>query len=302
MSGLTETNKEIYRSALSNASEYQPWKGYYLTRLVELEIIFDLLELKEDFTILEIGCGNGFYSALLSSYVKKIYCGDLEIPNGDTHTMGIYKARELINELNITNVNISSFSGRDLPFKDETFNLVFTSSTLEHIPDRKNAVSEIKRVLKPGGKAVIIVPNFITSIYSIIHLPLYLCMAILRRLFKKRISKGLPNGVFKKQERMNVFTMLGNVLIPKPHGEYKNIFDELQNTYPAKWERLLSEGGMKVLSSRGTIILPWSLISVFSSHFGALLYGLTKGFHKTIVIKYDFFKYFSYLICIVARK
>jgi SAM-dependent methyltransferase len=302
MSDFTEASKRIYRIASLNAHEYEPWDGYYLTRIVELEIISDLLDLKEWHTVLEIGCGNGFYSALLSPHVKRVYGGDLETPNTNTHTMGIAKAKGLLKKLNISRVNLSSFSGTELPFRSESFNLVFTSSTLEHILDRKNAVSEIKRVLKPGGKAVIIVPNFITSIYSIIHLPLYLCMAIFRRLFKKKISKGLPNGVFKKQERMNVFTMLGNALIPKPHGEYKNIFDELQNTYPAKWERLLTEGGMKVLSSRGTIILPWSLISVFSSHFGALLYGLTKGFHKTIVSKYDFFKYFSYLICIVARK
>jgi SAM-dependent methyltransferase len=283
MSDFTEASKRIYRIASLNAHEYEPWDGYYLTRIVELEIISDLLDLKEWHTVLEIGCGNGFYSALLSPHVKRVYGGDLETPNANTHTMGIAKAKGLLKKLNISRVNLSSFSGTELPFRSESFNLVFTSSTLEHILDRKNAVSEIKRVLKPGGKAVIIVPNFITSIYSIIHLPLYLCMAIFRRLFKKKISKGLPNGVFKKQERMNVFTMLGNALIPKPHGEYKNIFDELQNTYPAKWERLLTEGGMKVLSSRGTIILPWSLISVFSSHFGALLYGLTKGFHKTIV-------------------
>lgn len=302
MPDFSETSKKICRMALLDAPEYQPWAGYYLTRIVESEIIYDLLGLKEDYTLLEIGCGNGFYSALFSPHVKKIYSGDLESPCAATHTMGIVKAKSLLNKLNVSNVTLSSFSGTKLPFKDEAFNLVFTSSTLEHIPDREKAVKEIKRVLKPGGRAVIIVPNFITSIYSIFHMPIYLCAAFFRKAFKINVYRNPEGRLIKNNKRPNVFARACSALMPKPHGEYKNLLDELQNSYPAKWEKLLTDEGLKVLASRGTIILPWSLISVFSSRFGAFLYGLTKSFHKRIVCRCDFFKYFSYLICIVVKK
>jgi SAM-dependent methyltransferase len=45
-----------------------------------------------------------------------------------------------------------------LPFDDATYDCVFASHVLEHIRDDAQAVSEIRRVLKPGGMAVLPVP------------------------------------------------------------------------------------------------------------------------------------------------
>ncbi len=46
----------------------------------------------------------------------------------------------------------------DLPEKDNTFDLVLCSHVLEHIPDDNKALEEIYRVLKPHGKALLLVP------------------------------------------------------------------------------------------------------------------------------------------------
>jgi len=48
---------------------------------------------------------------------------------------------------------------RALPFAAETFDLVYSMGTIEHFPDYAVAVDEIFRVLKPGGVAIIGVPN-----------------------------------------------------------------------------------------------------------------------------------------------
>jgi SAM-dependent methyltransferase len=45
-----------------------------------------------------------------------------------------------------------------LPFKDATYDFVYASHVLEHVPDDRKAISEIRRVLKPGGVAVLPVP------------------------------------------------------------------------------------------------------------------------------------------------
>ena len=45
----------------------------------------------------------------------------------------------------------------DLPFADDTFDMVFSHGVLHHVPDIKQAQSEIHRVLRPGGELVIMV-------------------------------------------------------------------------------------------------------------------------------------------------
>jgi SAM-dependent methyltransferase len=46
----------------------------------------------------------------------------------------------------------------DLSYADESFDLVLTSETLEHIPDVQKGLSEIRRVLRPGGLHVFTIP------------------------------------------------------------------------------------------------------------------------------------------------
>ena len=46
----------------------------------------------------------------------------------------------------------------DLPFSDSSYDFVFASHVLEHIQNDHDALAEIKRVLRPGGIAVLPVP------------------------------------------------------------------------------------------------------------------------------------------------
>ncbi|XVQ84631.1 class I SAM-dependent methyltransferase [Microbispora siamensis] len=48
-----------------------------------------------------------------------------------------------------------------MPFPDASFDRVIAAEVLEHIPDDMAAMSEIVRVLKPGGRAAITVPSFL---------------------------------------------------------------------------------------------------------------------------------------------
>jgi SAM-dependent methyltransferase len=48
---------------------------------------------------------------------------------------------------------------RALPFDDATFDAIYSMGTIEHFDDTEKAVAEIARVLKPGGRAIIGVPN-----------------------------------------------------------------------------------------------------------------------------------------------
>lgn len=48
---------------------------------------------------------------------------------------------------------------RKIKFKDNSFDYIYSMGTIEHVPDYDQAIKEIYRVLKPGGKAIIGVPN-----------------------------------------------------------------------------------------------------------------------------------------------
>lgn len=47
-----------------------------------------------------------------------------------------------------------------LPFDDHTYDFVYASHVLEHIPDDRKALSEIRRILKPNGMAILPVPIY----------------------------------------------------------------------------------------------------------------------------------------------
>ncbi|MBQ2666514.1 class I SAM-dependent methyltransferase [Methanobrevibacter sp.] len=47
---------------------------------------------------------------------------------------------------------------QDIPYEDDFFDLIYCSHVLEHVVDDKKAISELKRVLKPSGTALILVP------------------------------------------------------------------------------------------------------------------------------------------------
>ena len=48
---------------------------------------------------------------------------------------------------------------RDLPFRDGSFDAIYSMGTIEHFDDTEGAVAEMARVLKTGGRAIIGVPN-----------------------------------------------------------------------------------------------------------------------------------------------
>ncbi len=48
---------------------------------------------------------------------------------------------------------------RDLPFRDASFDAIYSMGTIEHFDETEHAVAEMARVLKPGGRAIVGVPN-----------------------------------------------------------------------------------------------------------------------------------------------
>lgn len=115
---------------------------------IEMQRIRQLVQLEKDLVILEIGCGNGNGTKLIKKYFepKKIVAIDL-----DPKMIKIAKK-------NNTNPSIL-FSVGDAAnltsIPDKSFDAIFDFGIIHHIPNWKNCLQELKRVLKPGGQLIL---------------------------------------------------------------------------------------------------------------------------------------------------
>ncbi len=115
-------------------------------------IFFDLLD--REFAgepgrprdVLEVGCGAGGMLGPLSRY------GPVTGIDIDHEYVAFCKERGF--------ARVLCGSGYELPFADACFDLVCLFDTMEHIPDDVQALREVRRVLRPGGRVFVSVPAY----------------------------------------------------------------------------------------------------------------------------------------------
>lgn len=129
-------------------------------KLKQRDRLIDSLSIKGNETIVDLGCGKGL---LLIAAAKKLTSGkaigidiwkdtDLSKNNPDTTN------RNAMLENVAERVEVKTADMRDLPFDDESIDIIVASMALHNIKnkeERKKALQEINRVLKPEGKIAI---------------------------------------------------------------------------------------------------------------------------------------------------
>lgn len=111
------------------------------------------LEPQANDNILEIGMGNGYYT-------KNIVNLDSSIQyTGYDYSKTMVDAAISINQDLINRGQVKFIEGdiRDMPFEDDAFDKIFTVNTFYFWDDHEKAISELRRVLKPGGRLLIVV-------------------------------------------------------------------------------------------------------------------------------------------------
>jgi ubiquinone/menaquinone biosynthesis C-methylase UbiE len=115
-------------------SEYAPW----MPRLMEFEKF-------RDARLLEIGCGMG--TDLLQFSRGGARCVGIDLtPRSIEITQHRFKLYGADGAFMISD-------GENLPFRSESFDVVYSNGVLHHTPDTEGAIREVHRVLKPGGIA-----------------------------------------------------------------------------------------------------------------------------------------------------
>ena len=104
--------------------------------------------LNSDSSVLEIGCGSGGYALHLGD---RVGC---RLVGLDINKQGIRNANQLALAGGLASrVRFEQCdASRTLPFNDNSFNVVFSNDVLCHLPGRLEVLTEMFRVLKPGGR------------------------------------------------------------------------------------------------------------------------------------------------------
>jgi SAM-dependent methyltransferase len=108
----------------------------------------EILNLANDSLALEIGCGSGGYALYLAQKTGSRIIGlDINAP-GVHNANQLALATGLASQVRFDQCDAS----KNLPFEDDTFDAVFSNDVMCHLPGRSTVLSEIFRVLKPGGQ------------------------------------------------------------------------------------------------------------------------------------------------------
>jgi ubiquinone/menaquinone biosynthesis C-methylase UbiE len=118
--------------------------------IISRERLRDVLAPLDGERILEIGPGTGYYTLDLAGWTGS---GAVEIFDIQQEMLDHTMARAA--ERGVSNLIPTRGDAAKLPYADAEFDAVVLITTLGEIPDRESAISEIARVLRPGGRLVV---------------------------------------------------------------------------------------------------------------------------------------------------
>lgn len=110
-----------------------------------LQMVLDAAGARIDGNVFEDGCGVGSYMAHLQTNTNSTFGLDVEFER-------TLEAKQI-------NDHVLCGVGEHLPFPENSFDLILSNEVIEHVQSDREAISEIVRTLKPGGRLTIFCPN-----------------------------------------------------------------------------------------------------------------------------------------------
>lgn len=232
--GSNYTNKEFLSKEYFDEIEFHRYETHPWIR--EAIDSFDLKGKK----VLEIGFGMG--SDHLSLARRGAFMNGIDLTPSHVE---ITKARlNIFGEVS----NLVNGDAELLPYKNESFDFVYSLGVIHHSPDTEKIISEIHRVLKPGGGCYIAVyhKNSLFFWWSVFLVNYLIKRAWLKRTLKQQISlieypgtnENLVIKLYKRKEFADLFYRYKRVnscvkhLIPIDIAYFSKYFKEPQKPTP----------------------------------------------------------------------
>ncbi len=133
--------RDLAKAALCGEPSYI-WRAGQTRRL---KMILEAAGERLNGRVLENGCGVGMYIEHLSPHCTAITGLEYDFERA---VEALQRSDQIINA-----------AGENLPFPKGIFSLIVSNEVLEHVQDDALAIREMVRVLRPGGRIVLFVPN-----------------------------------------------------------------------------------------------------------------------------------------------
>jgi ubiquinone/menaquinone biosynthesis C-methylase UbiE len=136
----------IQRSFDESSRDEEHFPSTIDPRIQHVQLILKYFGDLTDKQVLDVGCGKGRFARVLHEQ------------NSGADIVGLDISEEMLRFVP-AGIRTKAGSMTELPFPDSTFDFAYATESLEHAVDIERAVSEMCRVVKPGGKLVIIDKN-----------------------------------------------------------------------------------------------------------------------------------------------
>lgn len=145
--------------------------------------------------------------------------------------------------------DVIDFDGRNIPFPDASFDIVFSSNVLEHVPDLVQMHKEIRRVLRPSGYAVHVLPTHAWRFWT----TLSAFPSALQHFDTLRagLRPRCPCDSAEIRRLTGTWMRAGRCIfapfVQRRHGERGNIISELWIFHPSWWRRNFRSNGFEII-------------------------------------------------------
>ncbi len=185
---------------------------------------------------LDLGCGDGVFARLV--FDEQLTAGIDILPGRvrKAHAAGVHR-------IALTG------DATTMPFGDATFATVFSGCAMEHVPPMPQMLSEISRILQPGGQLITTVPSGYFRDYLFVP-------GVLRRLGSARLAERYSQLIVRL---LTIFHLY----------------------HPARWQTLLADAGLELVEARHFLPAPTTALFDKLLILGNLLQPITWLIRQT---------------------
>lgn len=131
-----QKQSQAYYDDFSTGYERPRGEGYHrMIDDLEMDVMLPLCGGKR---VLEVGCGTGLILSRIATHASE--------------AVGMDLSKGMLRSAHERGLSVAVASATELPFPDNSFDLVCSFKVLAHVPDIHKALAEITRVTKPGGR------------------------------------------------------------------------------------------------------------------------------------------------------